>query len=103
MVPSQQCFKSIDLIFREIDDGLVKDFELSCSDGFAEIKFNDASSLGPGVHFGFEEMESSTAIVLRPVQGHISIPQKLIRIVAVIRCNRDPNARADHYMMIAEV
>src|SRR6266567_9478454 len=102
MIPAQQCFKSGNPVFREIDDGLVEYLELFCGNGIAKIKLKSAPGLGLDVHLGFEEVEPASSFFLGTIQCHVGILQKLIRTVTVIGRNRNPNAGANDDTMIAE-
>ena len=102
MVPAQQRLEPGDPVFREVDDGLVEQLELARGDGVAQIELEDAAGLRLDVHFRFEEVELRATVFLGAIQCHVGILQELIRVVAVVGRNRDPDARADDDMVIAE-
>ena len=103
MVPPQQCFEAADPVLRQIDDGLVFEFEFSGDNCRAQCQFKKASFLGFDIHLGFEEMVGAAAVRFCLVQRHVGILHDLIRLRAVIRSNRNADTRSDHDLMVAKI
>ena len=86
-----------------IEERLVIDLERAGRDRVAQIELKAAARLRLDVHFGLEEAPRSPPLRLGAVKRHVRVPEKLVGLFAVGRCNGDPDAGSDDDLMALHI
>ena len=103
MMPADEGFKTCDLLCLHIDQRLVEQLKFAIRDGIAQIDLKFPPSLHPGVHFRLKETVEAVTVRLGTIQRHVGVFQKLVRIEAVARRERDSNAQFDRNLIAGKL
>ena len=95
MVPAYQRLESNDDVLGDVTDRLVVDFELFAVKCGAQIDFQQPPGLRARVHPGLEEAIGTAAVLLGAIEREIGFLEQLVRILAVLRRQRNADADAD--------
>ena len=103
MIPAQQRLEGDDAIAGDVADRLVVGLEFVALQRRAQIHLQQPPRLRARIHAGLEEAIGAAAVRLGAVQREVGVLQQLVRIVAVLRRQRDADRDADHDLMVVDL
>lgn len=100
-LPAQQDFRAADVSGLEVGLGLPGEFELAPFQGMAQFALELQTALRLFVEFDAVELHLVAAEFLGAVHGLVGVPQQIVGRARVVRVDRDPDAGADHDLVLA--
>jgi hypothetical protein len=103
MAPADERLQGHHLAGTGLDDRLVVKLELLAGERRPQFQLQAATGPDLLVHLGLEEAEHASTVRFGTIKGQIRILQQLIRIGAVSRPKRNPDAGSDMDLMVLDV
>ena len=104
MVPSEQCFDSLDLVGLQIDLRLVKQLQLVSGNCLTQVRFHFLARDHCVIHFVFKVSECAATAPFCLVQSQICHAQQVLTIaVCAVFAQGNPDACTDEYFISQDV
>ena len=96
MIPPDQCLEARDLIGRDIEQGLVQEFELLFADCGVEILLDLQAMYELAFHIRLEEAPDPAAFCLGLIQCHVAALQQCVGVHLSLSGQRNTDTGTDH-------